>query len=134
MIDVDIAVELWIGKLKTIFNDGVFMIPPPIPNKFAVNPAKMNNGIDFLKFNLLSWILKKRSIWLISWMLFWFFDLFALYIMLNPATNRVNANISFNIELSTITKEKMIVARILPSMENPPKSKESLSVVLFCRK
>ena len=54
--------------------------------------------------------------------------------MFNPAISNVAANNSFKMELSIIIKEKMIEANILPSMEKPLKTNESLKVVLFCRK
>jgi len=46
IIDVEIAVELWIGKLRTMLSEGVLMIPPPIPKKFA-----SQNLIDSVKPN-----------------------------------------------------------------------------------
>ncbi len=52
MIEVEIAVELCMGKCRTMFKVGVLTIPPPIPSRFVVRPAKRKSGIAFLKLAL----------------------------------------------------------------------------------
>jgi len=110
------------------------MMPPPIPNKFAVNPAKMKSGIAFLKLILYSSLFKENSIWLTSCLVVLFFALVALYIILLPAISKVTANRTFNIKLSILITENRIVAKTLPNIEKALKNNESLKLVLFCRK